>query len=221
LTAIPLEALGKDIREKIAAADGKVGTTADMLAEAARMLLEAKTRIAETRETTFKAFLQQNGIGRSRAFELLAIAEGKKTIVGMRAASAERQARHRETNKAARESVSHGLTGSIPVPAAELSAAYSRGINAIAKVMHDAYFRQAEVFRERHSADHVREEIEGAIEEFMAEQVDLSDLVKIVELAAFGRLVEFFSLHCNRFQHDAEPPEWIRHDRELAARMKA
>lgn len=105
---VSLDALGQDIREKIAAADSRVGTTACMLTEAARLLLEVKVRISATRETTFKAFLEQHSIGRSRAFELLAVAQGRKSIVGLRAANAKRQARHRETCRAARESVSNG-----------------------------------------------------------------------------------------------------------------
>jgi hypothetical protein len=106
--AVTLDELGAAIRDRIAMVNNEVETATNYLSDAGRLLLEAKQRIAETRETTFKAFLEQHGIGRSRAFELLALVEGRKSIDGLRARNAERQATHREANRAARQSVSNG-----------------------------------------------------------------------------------------------------------------
>lgn len=60
-------------------------------------LKEAKQRVLKTRGMTFEKFLKDHcPIGRSRAYEVIAIADGTKTVEEVREATNERKKKHRE-----------------------------------------------------------------------------------------------------------------------------
>jgi hypothetical protein len=99
--------LGKHIRARIVQGDKAAGKAEDHYTAAGIHLKEARERIAKE-GGSFDDFLKQYDIGRSRAYDLLAVADGKKTFAGIRAKAAERAARHAEKNRVARESVSNG-----------------------------------------------------------------------------------------------------------------
>ena len=74
-------------------------------------LQEAQGRLREFR-MTWPAFYGECGLKRSRAYVLLAIAEGRTTDEAEQAKGRERAARHAAKNKTARESVSNGQSPS-------------------------------------------------------------------------------------------------------------
>lgn len=106
-TDLPLDILAATIRARIEAGDKSAEKAADHYRAAGLQLMEAKKRMAET-GGKFADFVYECGIGRSRAYELIGIANGTKTVAGIRATVAERVARHADKNKRARQSVSNG-----------------------------------------------------------------------------------------------------------------
>jgi hypothetical protein len=82
--------------------------------QAGELLLRLQNEFKRSAEF-FEHVQKHVGIGRSRAFELMSIAKGKKTVEQVRASSAKRQARHQDkrkvaAQKVAKESVTNGLT---------------------------------------------------------------------------------------------------------------
>lgn len=115
---VPLDTLGREIKASIDKGDKAAGKAEEHYLAAGLRMVEAKRRV-EAERGSFRAFLDQHGIGRSRAYEILAVAEGKKTFVGIRAKAAERQAKHAEQNRIAWEvSVTNGQSEpeSLPTP---------------------------------------------------------------------------------------------------------
>lgn len=106
-TDLPLDTLAATIKARIEAGDRSAEKAADHYRAAGLHLVEAKTRLAQT-GGKFDHFLVECGIGRSRAYELIGIAKGTKTLAGIRAATCERVARHADRNRTARESVTSG-----------------------------------------------------------------------------------------------------------------
>ncbi|WP_426615727.1 hypothetical protein [Bradyrhizobium sp. McL0616] len=106
-TDLPLDILAATIKARVEAADKSAEKAADHYRAAGLQLVEAKKRIAET-GGKFADFVYECGIGRSRAYELIGIANGTKTVAGIRATVAERVARHADKNRKARKSVSNG-----------------------------------------------------------------------------------------------------------------
>lgn len=127
--------------------------------------------------------------------------------------NAERQARHRARVK---EKLSEATAKPAETLRNELKIREEMA-DAILARLSRAYYGQADVFRKHISGDHVDHYVEGAITEFLAEKYSFDDIIKIVELAGYARVGDFFSLHCSRSDRLADPPEWISH----ADRMKA
>jgi hypothetical protein len=99
---LPLETLGGQIKAHIAKGDQAIGKAEEHYKAAGIHLKEAKERVMHTRGLTWPAFLVKHcSLHRSRADELIAIAEGKKTLTEVRAGKAERQARSMERNRSA------------------------------------------------------------------------------------------------------------------------
>jgi hypothetical protein len=80
-------------------AEDELNTAAQYLAEAHRRIQNARLRKrtgSEPKVPTWDEWLTEHKIGRSRSYELLAIANGSKTISGLRLESAQRSAKHFE-----------------------------------------------------------------------------------------------------------------------------
>jgi hypothetical protein len=92
------------IKAKVRIGDGN-------LLSAGVQLQEAKRRLQEF-GMTWHAFFGECGLERSRVYVLIAIAEGRTTGEAEQAKGRERAARHAAKNKAARTSVSNGLSAS-------------------------------------------------------------------------------------------------------------
>jgi hypothetical protein len=107
-TDLPLDVLASEIKARIEAGDRAADKAADHFRAAGLRLLDAKKHLAAAK-IPFDGWLIENDIGRSRAYELIGIAKGTKTLAGIRASTAARVARHADKNRAAREaSVSNG-----------------------------------------------------------------------------------------------------------------
>jgi len=121
-----LIAIGKEIEARAAKADGYHVRATDMVDSIKTLLVEAKGYCANA--GGFNAFRKKHcpSLGRSRAYEILSIAAGRKTAAQVNAAKVVRQTRYVARLKAAagamrragrpedRSSVSH--TGSSPRP---------------------------------------------------------------------------------------------------------
>ena len=88
----PIEALGKEIVGRIEAGDRAQDEADGIYKEAGQRFIEARSRVEN-----FRAFLTKhcNGLKHSRAYELIAIAEGSKTLAEVRAKTNERVKLHR------------------------------------------------------------------------------------------------------------------------------
>lgn len=126
--------------------------------------------------------------------------------------NAERQARHRERTKEKLRNATGNETLRNETDVREEFAV------ALLDRLSRAYYGSADKFRQQISGDHIDAYVDGAISEFQEEHFSFDDIIKIVELAGYTRLVEFFSLHCGKTDLPAKPPEWIRHDEELKNR---
>ncbi|GHE49985.1 hypothetical protein GCM10019059_06570 [Camelimonas fluminis] len=104
---VPIDTLGQEIKARIEAGDKAMGKAEDHYLAAGLQLAEARRRVAGD-GGSFRAFLDNHGIGRSRAYDILAVTDGRKTFDGIRAKAAERAAKHAATNREARLSVSNG-----------------------------------------------------------------------------------------------------------------
>lgn len=105
---VPLDTLGAEIRSRLEAGDKAIGKAEDHYLAAGLRLVEARQRV-EAGGGSFREFLAEHCIGKSRAYDVMAVAEGKKTFAGIRAKTAERVARHAERGREAL-SVSNGHT---------------------------------------------------------------------------------------------------------------
>lgn len=103
--SVPLETLGNDIVARIAIGDKNRARADDMYLSAGRQLIEAKERVPN-----FKAFLRNycNGLSRSRAYELINIANGKAQEV--RSTNRDRDRRRREKAAGVREPRTRGFS---------------------------------------------------------------------------------------------------------------
>jgi len=105
---LPLDTLAGTIKAHIAAGDKAQGKAEEHYKAAGIHLMEARDRV-KSEGKAFSAFLIGHHIGSSRAYELIAIANGTKTLADIRATVADRAARHADKNRRAREaSVSNG-----------------------------------------------------------------------------------------------------------------
>ncbi|MGY4352237.1 hypothetical protein ACVWXM_008730 [Bradyrhizobium sp. GM7.3] len=98
ITDVPLDVLASEIKARITAGDRAADKAADHFRAAGLRLLDAKKHLAAAR-IPFDGWLIENDIGRSRAYELIGIAKGTKTLAGIRASTAERVARHAQMKR--------------------------------------------------------------------------------------------------------------------------
>ena len=92
-TVDDLQTLGKNIVAQIEAGDKAKARAQDHYKAAGLQLIKAKQRVGRN----FRAFLKEhcNRLGKSRAYELIKIAEGETTTKEVRAKTNERTKRHR------------------------------------------------------------------------------------------------------------------------------
>lgn len=107
-TDLPLDVLASTIKARVEVGDRTAEKAADHYRAAGLLLIEAKSRIAKD-GGNFADFIYNCGVARSRAYELIGIAKGTKTLAGIRASTAERVARHARRGREAAESVTNGL----------------------------------------------------------------------------------------------------------------
>ncbi|MDR6955217.1 hypothetical protein J2X65_004596 [Ancylobacter sp. 3268] len=111
---VPIDTLGAEIRARLEAGDKAIGKAEDHYLAAGLRLIEARQRV-EAEGGSFREFLATHQIGKSRAYEVMAVAGGTKTFSGIRAKTAERVARHAEKSREA-VSVSNGRNGEAEQP---------------------------------------------------------------------------------------------------------
>ena len=109
-----LERLAQDISASIAAGDKAKEKSDQHYKSAGLKLIEAKKQIKN-----FDAFLAKYGLGSTRAYELIAIAEGRTTVEEVRAKSNERKKRHRD-KKAEAAAVPPVASPSVAAPPASV-----------------------------------------------------------------------------------------------------
>jgi hypothetical protein len=114
VTVAPLERLGREIVARIEAGDKAKDRADQMYKSAGLQLIEARNRVPD-----FSAFLRDHcdSLSRSRAYELMAIAEGRTTTEETRAKSRARAQRSR-ANKASVSATSRtrGVSTKKPPP---------------------------------------------------------------------------------------------------------
>jgi hypothetical protein len=96
---VPLETLGKGIVARIEKGCRYQDKAQEMFMSAGKMLVELRDRVNEQKlKGGLKAAIEKycNGLSRSRAYEILAIADGTKTITQVRSERATRE-RNRHT----------------------------------------------------------------------------------------------------------------------------
>lgn len=102
---LPLDTLGATIRAHVSKGDASIEKAEQHYKAAGIHLMEAKERVKRRADITWPLFLNKHcTIRRSRADEMIAIAEGKTSLADLRASGADRVRRHAEKNKSARKS---------------------------------------------------------------------------------------------------------------------
>jgi hypothetical protein len=93
---VPLDAIGREIKARVDAGDKAFARAEDQYRSAGLYLIQAKRRIEQTREMTWPDFLAQYcRLGKSRANELIAIADGRTTLAATRAKTRKRVGAYR------------------------------------------------------------------------------------------------------------------------------
>lgn len=107
---LPLDTLAATIKAHIARGDASIEKAEQHYKAAGIHLIEAKELVRRRKDITWPAYLIQHcEIRRSRADELIAIADGRKTLAEVREANRERDYARRTRDREARESaVAHG-----------------------------------------------------------------------------------------------------------------
>src|SRR5262245_37742310 len=101
MTLLPIETLGATIKAQVAAGDKALDKAEEHYRSAGCRLIEAKERVLRTRGLTWPAFLVGHcSLQRSRADELIAIANGTTTLAEVRARKAASMARTRAARAA-------------------------------------------------------------------------------------------------------------------------
>jgi len=94
---LPLDTLGATIRAHVTKGDASIEKAEQHYKAAGIHLMEAKERVKRTANLTWPAFLNAHcSIRRSRADELIAIAEGKTSLAELREYKAETMRRSRQ-----------------------------------------------------------------------------------------------------------------------------
>ena len=138
--------LGWEIAARVEAGDKARGRADQMYVSAGILLIEARSRVPD-----FSAFLHDhcNGLSRSRAYELIKIAEGKPEEV--RSKNRARDRRRREKAARVRGSRTRGLSGKQPQPPK------SQAQKALAefKIAVDIWFAKMDDGAKREAVDYV------------------------------------------------------------------
>jgi hypothetical protein len=183
---LPLSTLAGTIKAHIAAGDKAVGKAEEHYKAAGIHLLEAKERVKRTANLTWPAFLvSQCSIQRSRADELISIAEGRKTLDEVRSGNRERDGRRRERQSSA---VAHGKS-SEKTQEKQSTPLVEDGQGEIERLKEQLAVAQAEVDRlteenealranSLHLDDHAADIAEKLIE--MEDQKKLSKIAKLI-----------------------------------------
>lgn len=97
--------LAKECKARVDKGDANLAKAKDFYDSAAHILREVQSRMVsgEKYKGGFTGWLKTAGIGRTKAYEVLAIADGKKTLAEVREGGKKRQEKHRKANKEARE----------------------------------------------------------------------------------------------------------------------
>lgn len=87
---VPLDQLGREAMARIAAGDKHKDKADQMFVSAGLYLIEAKTRVAQTKGMSWSGWLNTHcDVGRRRADEIIMIADGRVTVEALREAKAE------------------------------------------------------------------------------------------------------------------------------------
>ena len=138
-TAVPsIEELGKQIVVLVEAGDKAKSQSNDRFTSAGLMLIEAKSRVPN-----FKAFLRDhcNGLSRSRAYELIDMALGKREKV--RAETNERKQRYRARVRSGTDTKTASV---LPTSASGALAAFKTAVNTWLPKMDEATRHEALAF---------------------------------------------------------------------------
>jgi len=138
-SALPsIEGLGKQIVALVEAGDKAKSESNDRFTSAGLMLFEAKSRVPN-----FKAFLRDhcNGLSRSRAYELIDMALGKREEV--RAKANERKARYRARVRSGTDTKTASV---LPTSASAALAAFKTAVNTWLPKMDEATQQEAVAF---------------------------------------------------------------------------
>lgn len=91
-----LESLGREAKARIDQGDKAKDRAEQMYISAGLYLKEAKARVEKRKDITWVQYLVKHcPVGKSRSYELIAIADGRKTVEEVRIATNERKAKHR------------------------------------------------------------------------------------------------------------------------------
>ena len=96
-----LEAISIEVKVRLEKGDKLMGQAEGHYMAAGLRLKEAQSR-CKAEGIKFLEWLKANEIGKTKAYEVLAIADGRKTEKEAKEANKERQAKHRDKNKKAR-----------------------------------------------------------------------------------------------------------------------
>ena len=104
-SGLPIGQLGSTIKAHMCAAEKYIGKCEEHYRSAGQHLIEAKRRILENKEFAgdFKGFLMNccNGLAERRAYELIEVANGTKSMAGFREEAADRIRERRAAEKEA------------------------------------------------------------------------------------------------------------------------
>jgi hypothetical protein len=109
---LPIDTLGKQIKAHIDTGDKTASEAEEHYMAAGLLLIDAKERVTHTKGLTWTKFLaDQCGVGRSRANELIAIADGRTTVEEVRDNVRDRVAKHAKSRQPA--AVTNGQSSEI------------------------------------------------------------------------------------------------------------
>jgi hypothetical protein len=122
-------AVGDKIAEHIVAADQAKGAIVEHSKAAGALLIE----VQDKHPKHLKAICDRIGLGRSRVYELMQIAGGRKTAEQVKAATAKRVQRHRARKKPEPASVTSDVTDAVDVPSPPVAIPFPSSKRALAE----------------------------------------------------------------------------------------
>jgi hypothetical protein len=157
---LPLDTLAETIKARIDAGDKAIDKAGDHYLAAGLLLIEAKERVARTPGLTWSAFVfSMCRLQRSRADELIAIANGKITLEQVRAGNRARAARHRRNNPPLRNGKSSEIS-----PQYQSSSEYEDPKRKAWRQQVDALLDQTDLPQLKEAARYIRGLIDGGRE---------------------------------------------------------